>query len=285
MCTKTFYADTPAKVNLDLYITGRRDDGYHFLDSVFVPVPDLCDTVKVSCSKGSGVLLQISGCDSTPADSSNLAWKAAAKIIDFTSAEVTVEIELVKRIPVAAGLGGGSSDAAAVLRLVNSYLAEKGQGVSESVLRKLALSIGADVPFFINPSIARVTGIGENIEPLEVRRQKHLLLVSPDFHISAVEAYRLYRDSGAEFGKADRSAGFGENDLEAAVANKYVALQVVRDAVAELPNVEHFALSGSGPTYFAIFATESDAKKAADLIKEKYPFLPTYTSTVNLPAL
>lgn len=269
----------PAKINLDLFITGRRDDGYHLLDSIFIPILSLFDTVSVTCSEGAGISLEVVGCDEIPSDAGNLVWKAAEKIIKLSKLNISVEIELTKRIPVAAGLGGGSSDAAAVLRLINQYFEEKGQGVSSVDLKNIALTIGADVPFFLNPRLSRVSGIGEQVEPINPTEQKFLLIISPNFHISANDAYKLYRNSSKPFSKPDRSIN---NDLESVVAEKYVALRTIREIVSKLSNVQHFAMSGSGPCYFALFDSKDVQLSAEKSLNTSYPFLNTFSTVVEV---
>ena len=163
---RTLELRAPAKVNLGLRITGVREDGYHCLDSVFVPL-DLADEValRVEPAETSRVFVSLSGAMASglPAGPDNLAARAARAFLQRASLTAWVSIELEKRIPVGAGLGGGSSDAGAVLRGLATLFPG---GICAEELAAIALELGADVPFFLAPRPARVRGIGERSEPL-----------------------------------------------------------------------------------------------------------------------
>ena len=150
--TRRVVREAPAKLNLFLEVLFRRPDGYHELDSVFSAI-DLFDTVTIE--KSSEITLEVEGSD-VAADESNLAWKAARAL------GLGARIQLTKRIPAGAGLGGGSSDAAAVLLGLHE-LYEKPVRIPE--LTKVARALGADVPFFLHGGLARCRGIGDLVEP------------------------------------------------------------------------------------------------------------------------
>jgi 4-diphosphocytidyl-2-C-methyl-D-erythritol kinase len=207
----------PAKLTVSLRITGVRDDGYHLLDAEMVTI-DLADTLTFS--EGDG--LEVVGAD-VVTDDSNLVRRALA-LID-RRAHVRVE----KRIPPGAGLGGGSSDAAAVLRWA---------GIDDS---QLAARLGADVPFCLRGGRARVTGIGERIEPLSFEARTFTLVIPP-FACATVEVYRVWDDLGGPHGP-------GSNDLEAAALVVEPRLAVWRDSLAAATGQEPH-LAGSGSTWF-----------------------------------
>ncbi|MGH7855792.1 MAG: 4-(cytidine 5'-diphospho)-2-C-methyl-D-erythritol kinase, partial [Candidatus Binatia bacterium] len=176
----------PAKINLVLEVVGRRPDGYHDIDSVFVPI-DLCDEVRLSIAPHASFEIHLE-CDdpSLPSDRRNTAWRAVEEFFRNRARRPRVAVSLRKRIPAGSGLGGGSSDAAAVLRALARV-----EGVPERApeVMEAALAVGADVPFFLWCRPARVRGIGERIEPLGSFPELSLAIVWPGFPISTRSAY------------------------------------------------------------------------------------------------
>ncbi|MHC4339573.1 MAG: 4-(cytidine 5'-diphospho)-2-C-methyl-D-erythritol kinase, partial [Planctomycetota bacterium] len=158
--------EAPAKLNLCLEVLGRRPDGYHEIDSVFAAI-DLCDTVRLE--RSDAIRLTVHG-EAAPEDDTNLAWRAAEAL------GVGASISLEKRIPAGAGLGGGSSDAAAVLLGLDRLY---GLGTGRERLLEIALGLGADVPFFLTGGTARCRGVGERVEPLPPAPGRRYLLVIP----------------------------------------------------------------------------------------------------------
>ena len=158
----------PAKINLGLRVVGQRDDGYHLLDTIMVPV-SLYDEIKITkiarVVRSSSSKLTVT-CDNpeVPSDERNIVVRAAQLIIEENSIPERVEIHIKKRIPIGAGLGGGSSDAAATLMAMNSLF---GLNYSTRRLKKRAYGLGADVPFFIDRRPARARGIGERLTPIK----------------------------------------------------------------------------------------------------------------------
>ena len=185
-----------AKVNLSLYITGVRRDGYHLLDSVFVPV-SLHDTVKINKST-SGIKVNCNA--GIPNGPENTAYKAASLLMDKCGfAGVMIDID--KHIPHMAGLGGGSSDAAAVLMGINELYGLK---LSQRELLDMAAKIGADVPFFLREGSAKVTGIGERIEPLNIKTKLHLVILKPERSLSTPKVFKEYDTQGIRSTKDSR---------------------------------------------------------------------------------
>lgn len=290
---------TPAKLNLGLRVLGRRPDGYHRLESLFVPI-DLADDVEIEVERGRlpggardvRIDFELSvdaeepagtAPDAVPSDSRNLAVVAAREFLQRAAAKTPnrdgagvcrVRIRLRKRIPVGAGLGGGSSDAAAVLRALSQLVSE---GPSGPELFRVALEVGADVPFFLDPRPALVTGIGEEVTPVEGFPEQPILLANPGLCISTAEVYAAYdamadpnpasTPRAAPGASASREAlarlyACG-NDLEAAAVRLCPPLARLRSRLHDL-GAARVGMSGSGATMYGIFASEVEARNAQE---------------------
>ena len=298
----------PGKVNLGLRILGRRPDGYHRLESLFVPL-ELADTVRLALRRSPGVGLLLSGeCAGVPADERNLAARAAGAFLAEAAHAGGVEIELDKRLPAPGGLGGGSSDAGTVLRGLAALLPG---AVAPGRLRSLALGLGADVPFFLAPEPALVTGIGDEILPVDGLAARVLLLAHPGAALATAAVYAEY-DAGTasltpsaagssirallalreEAGRA--RAGPIEtslralvvNDLEPAASRLCPAVSELRKEI-EATGALAVSLSGSGPTVFGAFPDEAAAGEAQRRIARR-PGLRTWVvrtaPSAGLPA-
>src|SRR5262245_53547025 len=181
----------PAKINVSLNIFGRRTDGFHELDTLIAPI-SLYDEINIAKAQaGKGIEFC---CDdpSVPHGDDNLAVRAAKAFFDTTKIEPAVSIELKKKIPHGAGLGGGSSDAASVLLALNQLFEAK---LSREVLGKMAGPIGSDVPFFVFESAARCQGHGEMVTPIKLKRKFSILLLKPAFAVSTRWAYSHWQNS------------------------------------------------------------------------------------------
>jgi 4-diphosphocytidyl-2-C-methyl-D-erythritol kinase len=261
---------TPAKINLFLRITGRRANGYHELDSVFVPV-SLFDRVTITASPASETSVELR-CNwpDLPRGADNLAVRAALRFIDNYGLKLRLLIDLSKQIPAGAGLGGGSSDAAAVLRILADMT---GHAVRE--LADLALGLGADVPFFLDPRPARVGGIGERIEPLNHQFPMNLVIAVPPVVVSTPAVFAALKQqdwSGpAPRGTAEALAGGAitlallRNDLERAAVELHPVIGQVKFALERLGSYGA-AMSGSGGAVFGLFADRAAAALAASRI-------------------
>lgn len=271
----------PAKINLGLRIVGRRPDGYHELESVFLPL-DLADDVSVEwCSAARRrvaiVVETTAGFPEAdiPGDARNLAAQAAQAFLDRSGLDLDVKIRIVKRIPAAAGLGGGSSDAGAVLRLLASAHPD---ALGAGSVADLALTLGADVPFFLNPRPALVSGIGESSENVPNCPELSLLLVNPGIRLATDEVYRAADALEAapsfrgtvpsrlreELERAirDPAGGLGDlvsNDLEAAAVRLCPPVARLRERLVAA-GATAVGLSGSGPTVYGIFASAEAAR-------------------------
>ncbi len=263
MRTKTSVLEfAPAKVNLTLAIVGRRADGYHLIDSVMAPV-SLCDGVRVSVSRAGGIRLTLRGAtEGVPLGSDNLAVRAAAAFGRAAGEHAAVSIVLEKRIPVAAGLGGGSSDAAAVLRALDRLWPGR---LSRAQLIKVAAGLGADVPFFLEGCPARVTGIGEVVRPFRGRVPRWFAIGVPRPGVSTAQAYRAFRlTTGNPRSKLSRlrySVSRPVNDLEAAVLPRRPDIRLLKERLLEA-GASAALMSGSGSAVYGTFATRRLASGA-----------------------
>jgi 4-diphosphocytidyl-2-C-methyl-D-erythritol kinase len=270
----------PAKLNLGLRIVGRRADGRHELESVFVPL-DLADELDIRAEPAEqaevGLELERSA-DGVPADARNLAARAARGFLDASGLRARVRIALRKRVPAAAGLGGGSSDAGAVLR---ALAARYPDAVAPAALAALAEELGADVPFFLDPHPALVHGIGEYRaplpgrlpalaallanpgEPLETARVFAAHAARPGTPAVAGELAGRWREAlaGPSQGLPERLGPLLENDLEPAAERLCPALGPVRAALRAAGALA-VGLSGSGATLYGLFATPEAAEAA-----------------------
>ena len=271
-----------AKINLFLRITGRRADGYHELDSIFVPV-SISDrvTIGVRPAPTSSVTLRCN-LASLGDPQSNLATRAATAFLDEFGISAQVTIDLEKTIPAGAGLGGGSSDAGTVLRMLTSMMSAtigSSNDASER-LRKIAVGLGADVPFFLEPRPSRVTGIGERIEAFDKFPLLHLVIAVPPVEVptaSVFEALRREGWSGAasmndidDILRGEISEKHLVNDLEAPAMKLYPQIAKLK-ALLEECGASASSMSGSGGAVFGIFANEMEAAQGATRLRAKAP--------------
>ncbi len=278
----TLEKKSPCKVNLLLNILGKRPDGFHELETVFHPV-SLCDTLSFT-KVPSGIQLTCSD-DALPVDGSNLVHRAAAKFFETAKIADGVRIHLEKRIPMAAGLGGGSGNAATTLLGLNELF---GNPLSIPQLHIIAATLGSDVNFFLQTKPALALGRGEKIEPLDdftAMRGASFLLIHPGFGISTPWAYReLARFPSALNGKAGRAqklvsllqtpdlATAGRefyNSLEAPALEKYPVLALYQEFF-RASGATATLMSGSGSITFALFKNLSLAEAVVEKFKAKF---------------
>ncbi len=253
----------PAKVNLFLYILARRPDGYHELKTLFQKVT-LFDSIGLEIQEGAHKIhLECIGAD-LPTGKENLAYRAADLFLQRTGLTLYIKIHLQKRIPSGAGLGGGSSDAAAVLKGLNELTSSP---LAERDLMSLGLELGADVPFFIQKAPAALgTGVGEVLEP-RPGMPRWFLLVWPGFAISTRWVYTNF-ELTTQGHKTIFSPGHGHetslwnNDLEKAVISRYPEISALKKALMDL-GAQASLMSGSGSTVFGVFDTREAALKAS----------------------
>ncbi|MFZ4774512.1 MAG: 4-(cytidine 5'-diphospho)-2-C-methyl-D-erythritol kinase [Terrimicrobiaceae bacterium] len=241
----------PAKVNLVLRILAKRPDGYHDIKTLMVPV-SLADEMDVEITKGSGIFLQ---CDQSdiPVDSSNLVWQAIQLFSQHTGLSFQARVFLKKNIPHGAGLGGGSSDAASILKALDTLLDTR---LGFPLLEELAARLGSDIPFFIRGRPAVCRGRGEIMEDAGEIPPARLLLIKPPFPVSTRDAYQSCSVRGHGSAEPPRPQFHGRieliNDLEMPVFQKFVLLPAIKAWLLEQDEVSAAMMSGSGSTIFAI---------------------------------
>ena len=278
----TLEKPSPCKVNLLLNILGKRPDGFHELETVMHPVK-VCDQIVFE-RKGATVQLTCNQPE-LPVDERNLVFRAATAFLREARISDGVQLHLEKRIPMAAGLGGGSGNAATTLLGLNELF---GTPLSGAQLHALAAALGSDVPFFLQSQPALATGRGEKVEPLEpfpCLRDAAIVLVHPGFGIATAWAYKeLARFPSALNGEPGRAqkltAALQGNNLSEAAKEFYNSLEA--PALEKFPILalyqeffrKHGAavslMSGSGSTTFAIFANQSKAEAVVGPFQSKF---------------
>jgi len=267
------------KVNLFLRVTGRRADGFHTLETVFFPLGSPSDTLEADFDAAPGIALE-ADLPGVPAGPENLVCRAAARYAETAELTPRWRFRLTKRVPVAAGLGGGSADAAAALRLLEEHFGALGK----AALAQIAAELGADVPFFLESRPALARGIGGELEPVTLAAGLPLVLVNPGFPVSAKWAYRQFDLGGAE--ESDASCGellaglargdwklaarHVRNDLAGALWRKFPVLTRIADELAARGALT-VEVSGSGPTLFAVMPSVLSARRAAANMSERFP--------------
>jgi 4-diphosphocytidyl-2-C-methyl-D-erythritol kinase len=258
-----------AKVNLDLLVIGRRADGYHELDSlvVFAGAHDL-----LTAEPADALTLVVEGpqAASVPADDGNLVLAAARSLARAAGVPPRAALRLVKRLPVAAGLGGGSADAAATLQALDRLW---GLGLGEPALREIGLLLGADVPVCLGGRPARLRGIGERLDPLPDLPDLPLLLVNPGVPVATASVFRALRlDRAAaprgpmppspSLGAVAAWLAAGRNDLEAPALAIAPAIGEALALLRALPGCLVARMSGSGASCWALFGTAGELARA-----------------------
>lgn len=265
-----------AKINWTLDITGRREDGYHLMDMLMQPVT-LCDTVVLT--EADTLSLTCGGTPRLEPSEDNLALRAARALRARTGCARGAAIHVEKRIPVGAGMGGGSADAAAVLYGLNRLWA---LNLSARELEAIGLTLGADVPFCLRGGLTRTTGIGEEMAALPCGRTWPLVVVQPGEGLSTGEVFSAYHRAGAArrpdteaaasalaAGDGARLAGSLANVLEPVSRAKRPAIGEAIDALAALGAFPAL-MTGSGSAVFGVFPSDDAADAAADALRERY---------------
>lgn len=267
--------ETRAKINWTLDITGVREDGYHFMDMLMQPV-SLCDYVTLLDSDK--IELRMTGSPRIRADESNIAMKAAVLLKEKANASKGASITVEKHIPVGAGMGGGSADAAAVLKGLNRLWQLH---LSDDDLAEIAIQIGSDVPFCLKGGLARTKGIGERIEHIYCKNLYWLVVIQPCRGLSTKEIFTGWTDRGPNPPKNDLAQAVLENgsirELSGCLGN---VLQPVSERIC--PDIheairclkEQGALTslmtGSGSAVYGIFVNAVSARNAASVLRERW---------------
>ena len=256
----------PAKINLSLRILGKRPDGFHGIESMMVPLL-LADTLEITHGSAAGIQLTCSDPE-IPTGEDNLCVRAAALFLKATGLNHGIAITLQKRIPHGAGLGGGSSDAAAVLKGLNALFDHP---LVEEELHELATQLGSDVPFFLLDGPAMCRGRGEILEPVPQLPDRTLLLMKPPFPVPTVWAYKQYSLIQEEMVNQEESPPqqLGAlpifNDLERPVFEKHLLLPVIKSWLLQRLGVESAFMTGSGSTMVAIMTPEASPEMVEGL--------------------
>ena len=273
-----FSLNSNGKINIGLNVTGRCENGYHLLDMVMVPI-NLSDTMTGEITDAKGTLTIETNKKDIPTGKENILYKIYDKFYDESALErKKVYVYLEKRIPHQAGLGGGSSNGAFLLKLLNSF---HDNYFSMEKMIEIGKSVGADIPFFLINKSARVTGIGENIEIIENNLESALIIIKPDFGVSTGKAYKnMYmlnnkRDADIDkivLGLKENSLSTVENSIENHLEQGLLLedenIIDFRKRLAALNNMKFF-MSGSGSAYYT-FADKNEKENIYKILKEHF---------------
>jgi 4-diphosphocytidyl-2-C-methyl-D-erythritol kinase len=254
-----------AKVNLFLRVLRRREDGFHEIETLIAPI-SLHDSLVIEPADRLEFYCDQPGL----ADDDNLVVRAARAFFAETNREPKVRLTLRKKIPNGAGLGGGSSDAAAALRGLNRFFDAK---LSNEKLSSLAAKLGSDVPFFLNEKVATCTGRGEIVMPARLPASLNLLLLKPEFGVPSVWAYSRWHATRELAGTIYEPQEFADitfaNDLERPVFKKFVFLAQMKSWLHRQSQVGAALMSGSGSTVFAVMRPNADGDSLASRAKNE----------------
>lgn len=265
-------------MNLRLRVLGRREDGYHLLDTVMVPVSlyDEIEILRPKLSKEGQRRIKVT-CDHplVPSATGNLAYRAASRLLHEKGIRASVHIHIQKKIPVGAGLGGASSDAAATLLALDRLFALR---CKRKEILSLALSLGADVPFFVYGRPARARGIGEQIKPIFSMPRLWLLILYPGFPVSTRWVFQNFsfkltkgiENTSIIFSQKDPKelSRFLVNDLETVAIHRYPRIGYLKQRLME-EGAAGALMSGSGSSVFGIFSTGQKARNALGHLRKE----------------
>jgi 4-diphosphocytidyl-2-C-methyl-D-erythritol kinase len=265
----------PAKINIGLYVTGKRQDGYHNIETIFYPI-NLCDKIIIEDSDS----FHFSVSDNSIGDkSTNLIVKAKNLLEEYSGEKLNYNIFLEKHIPVGAGLGGGSSDAAFVLIKLNEMAKLDLSGLE---LFDLALELGSDVPYFLNPKPCFAEGRGEIFHPLKIYIDLPIVIVNPGIHVPTAWAYSLIVSKPSSFNLKEITsldsynlrnlADKIGNDFERIVIEKYPKIKELKRLHIKMGSI-FTLMSGSGSTVFGIYPDVNLASSAAKVMREENYFV------------
>jgi 4-diphosphocytidyl-2-C-methyl-D-erythritol kinase len=263
---------SPAKINFGLNIISKRNDGYHDIETIFYPLP-LSDKLTLEKSIETQFKCNLK---SLTADPSNLIIKAKEILEEKFKIKLNVKIELEKNIPLGAGLGGGSSNAASMLLGLNELF---DLDINETEMREIALQLGSDVPFFINPQLSYAEGRGEMLTPISFKISKPIIIINPGIHVSTSWAYSKIKPQPAEFNLKELTEKIFEDNISLNESVKNDFEKIVFEEFPEIAELKselyylgaYFSLmSGSGSTIFAIFNDLNTAEKVKNIFQNKY---------------
>lgn len=270
----TIQLDSFAKINLSLDVLEKREDGYHNIDTIMQLI-DLKDEVVIKTIEENKCIIECSN-PKVPVDHHNLVYKAWRKVMDSTGKEQGITVKIQKNIPMAAGLAGGSSNAASVMKGLNELLS---LGLSQKELMDMGVAIGADVPYFFVGKTVRATGIGNIFEEIPMRKTLHLLIVNNGTEISTKNVYEKIIPSGGsrmeEVAKAisqgdlDSLKRVSYNTMEKVVFQMHPEIGEIKERLLTL-GADTALMSGSGATVFAVFQSEEKLDEVYDIVKDDY---------------
>jgi len=253
-----------AKINLGLDVVGKRDDGYHEVRMIMQTI-QMYDVLEIEKKKEPGIVLT-TNIPYVPTDERNLVYKAAKMLMDEFDIKEGLTMNLEKFIPVAAGMAGGSSDAAAAFVGVNRLF---GLGLSEEELMKRAVKVGADVPYCVMRGTALAEGIGEKLTRLPRVPHCYVLVGKPGVNVSTKTAYENLKldDPAVVHPDIDGMISRMGNVFEPGIISKYPVIQEIKDLM-ERNGARKAMMSGSGPTVFGIFDDKEKMERAAAVLRE-----------------
>lgn len=265
---------SPGKINIGLNIISKRDDGFHNLETIFYPL-NLFDEISIARSDKFSF---ISNDDNLNKEKSNLIIKAKEILENETNNHFLVNIKLNKIIPIGAGLGGGSSNAASTLKALTKLFNLE---ISTKTLVRLALKLGSDVPFFINPVPSFAESRGEVLSSLNLKMDKYLLIVNPGIHIATKWAFGLVKPKLSEnrlksfIGKSDVSVDdimkIASNDFEEIVFEHFPEIKVIKEKMIYF-GADYSMMTGTGSTVWAMFHDKEAAHQSELFFKSKNYF-------------
>ena len=266
------------KINLSLDVLGKREDGYHELNTIMQEI-ELKDTIIIE-ERNKGIEIKSNNKD-LPLDSNNLVYKAWEKIVDKVGENRGVSINIDKQIPIAAGLAGGSSNAGAVLKGLNQLW---GLGLSQEELMDIGVEIGADVPFCIMGGTAWAQGIGEKLSKLKAFSGKILLLANPGIFVSTEKVYNnldlayngnINIEKIVQYMEEENLLKLGENManiMENTVVKEYPIIDEIKETMLSYGALGSL-MSGSGPTVFGLFEDERKLWRCKEELEKKIPIV------------
>ena len=263
---------TPAKINFGLNVVSKRPDGFHNIETIFYPI-DIFDVITFS---ESDEFIFETDNETLNSEKDNLIIKAKLVLEDFTKKKLNLKIHLSKKIPIGAGLGGGSSDAAAVLKTLNKLF---GLGVDSLKLNEIAAKIGSDVPFFLNPYPSFASSRGEVLEQIDFKINYSIFLINPGIFVSTKWAYEKVKPSKPDLSlielykqgklKTENYRELITNDFEKPVMEEFQAIRKLKEEFYEM-GADFALMSGSGSSLFAIFINPVLAKEAKEYYENRY---------------
>jgi 4-diphosphocytidyl-2-C-methyl-D-erythritol kinase len=264
-----------AKINIGLNILNKREDGYHNLETIFAPV-DISDEILINDE--SRHIEIVTKSKHIPSDDRNICYKSAKKLLDFAGIRKGVIIEIRKKIPVGAGLGGGSSNAAAVLNELIKYFDIK---ISKEDLSRIALDLGSDVPYFLGEGLAYALGRGEILDYFDIEIPYWILSIFPSVSVSTKWAYEAYKEKDnpillnlkeylvENIQKPEKLRSGLINDFEEIVFKRYAGLMNIKNELYEKGAV-YASLSGSGSSLYGFFDSFENIENAFNLFISRY---------------